>query len=118
MWTAMDHCLTIRPPIAHGRAWYRQARYIAAPFRRPFVALRRITGRTRHGEACTILMVDNGAPLRRLLARMLVEQTESVLLSKIPVFAVPAMLHREQASYDLVLARIPRVLAERSYLSS
>jgi hypothetical protein len=117
MWAAWDHRPTSHP-IAHGRAWYRQARYFAAPFQRPFVALRRITGHTRHGEACTILMVDNGAPLRRLLARILVEQTESVPLGRTAVLAVPAMLRREQASYDLVLARIPRVLAERSYPSS
>ena len=104
-------------PIAHGTAWYRQARYFGAPFYRPFVTLRRITGHTRHGEACTILMVDDGAPLQLLLAGMLVEQTENMSLGRIAVLAVPAMLRREQASYDLVLARIPRLLAERSYPS-
>ena len=65
----------------------------------------------------SILVVDDGAPLKLLLAGMLAEPPQATLLDKVSILGVPALLRREAAKHDLVLAKIPQVLAERSYRS-
>ena len=104
-------------PVAHGTPWYQRARYLTAPLRSAFVPIRAVTGRTQDGSACSILVVDDGAPLKLLLAGMLADQPQEALLDKVSILSVPALLRREGAKHDLVLARIPQVLAERSYRS-
>ena len=102
-------------PLGHGAPWFQRACYLSAPLLRPLVGLCRVTGRTVAGSPCSILLVDDGAPLKLLLAGILAEQTETVSLGKVSITGVPALLRREGPSYDLVLARVPQVLAERSY---
>ena len=60
-------------------------------------------------------MIDDAAPLKLLLAGMLAEQTETVHLGKVSIAGVPALVRREEANHDLVLARVPQLLAEWSY---
>ena len=102
-------------PAAHGRPWFQRARYLSAPLIRPLVSMRRLTARTLDGSSCSILVVDDAVPLKLLLAGMLTEQTETLPLGKVSIMAMPAMLRREVANYDLVLARVPQLLANRSF---
>ncbi len=102
-------------PVAHGKPWFQRARYLSAPIIRPFASMRRLVGRTLDGSPCSILVVDDAAPLKLLLAGMLAEQTEILPLGKVSIASVPAMLRREAANHDLVLARVPQILADRSY---
>lgn len=105
----------MRVPLAHGRPWIQRARYLSAPLTRPLVTMRRLTARTLDGNPSSILVVDDDVPLKLLLAGMLAEQTETVPLGKVSIAALPAILRRETANYDLVLARVPQVLANWSF---
>jgi Acetyltransferase (GNAT) domain len=102
-------------PVAHGTPWFRRVRYVTAPLRSAFVPVRVVTGRTHQDSPCSILVVDDGAPLKLLLAGMLAEQAEAVSLGKFSILSVPALLRREGSNHDLVLARIPQILVERDY---
>jgi len=77
--------------------------------------MRRLTARTLDGSSCSILVVDDAVPLKRLLAGMLAEQMESAPLGKVSITALPAKLQREKSNYDLVLARVPHLLANWSF---
>lgn len=102
-------------PVAHGRPWFQHALYFSAPLLRPFATMRRVVGRTAEGVTCTILVIDDAAPLKLLLAGTLAEQTESVPLGKVSLAAMPALMRREAPNHDLVLARVPQILANRGY---
>jgi hypothetical protein len=101
-------------PIAHGSAWLRHARYLSAPLVRPLVDVRRLTGRTLDGSPCSILLVDDAPALKLLRANMLAPGTETTPLGKVSIAGLPALVRREMGSHDLVLARVPRVLADWS----
>src|SRR4051794_4624060 len=60
-------------PVAHGTPWFRRVRYVTAPLRSAFVPVRVVTGRTHQDSPCSILVVDDGAPLKLLLAGMFAE---------------------------------------------
>ena len=102
-------------PVAHGGPWFQRARYLSAPFVRPFVVVRRVTGHTVDGSRCSILVVDDGAPIKLLLARLLAGETQTIAVGKVSILGVPALLRREVPNHDLVLARVPQVLANTCF---
>src|SRR4051812_20264356 len=104
-------------PLARGAPWFQRARYVAAPLRNPLVRVRTVTSRTSGGSTCSILVIDDGVPLKMLLARMLAGQTQVAQLARLSILSVPGLIRREAGNYDLVLAKVPQVLAEMSYRS-
>ena len=102
-------------PVAYGTPWFQRARYLSAPLRRPFVAMRRVIGRTAEGGPCSILVVDDGPTLTLLLDGILAERTRTVSLGKVSALRVPAAVRREMPGHDLALARVPLILAERDH---
>jgi hypothetical protein len=105
----------ITGPVAYGTPWFQRSRYLLAPLRRPFVALRRAEGRTNDGHACSVLVVDEGPTLSLLLSGMLDGPTQITPLGRASVLRVPAILRRALPVHDLVMARVPQLLAEASY---
>ena len=89
--------LSICGPVAHGRPWFQRARYLSAPFVRPFVVVRCVTGHTVDGSRCSILVVDDGVPIKLLLAVLLAGQTQTIAVGKVSILGVPALLRREVA---------------------
>jgi hypothetical protein len=102
-------------PVAYGTLWFQRARYLSAPLRRPFVAMRRVIGRPVEGDACSILVVDDGPTLTLLLDGILAERTRTIAVGKVSALRVPAVVRREMPGHDLVLARVPQILAERDH---
>jgi Acetyltransferase (GNAT) domain len=105
----------ITGPVAYGTPWFQRSRYLLAPLRRPFVALRRVEGRTGDGQACSVLVVDEGPTLSLLLSGMLEGPTQVTPLGRASVLRIPAILHRALPAHDLVVARVPQLLAEALY---
>lgn len=105
----------ITGPVAYGTPWFQRSRYLLAPLRRPFVAVRRVEGRTSDGHACSVLVVDEGPTLSLLLSGMLKGPTQVTALGRASVLRIPAILHRELPAHDLVLARVPQLLAGARY---
>src|SRR3954462_1234344 len=86
-------------PVAHGTPWFQRARYVTAPLRSPFVPIRAITGCTVDDSPCSILVVDDGVPIKLLLAGMLAERTQTVSLGKFSILSVPTLVRREGANH-------------------
>ena len=98
--------------LAEGPLWMQRARYVLAPTLHPCVPLRRFDGRTTDGNASSILVAGTSPTLRLLCAALLPSELVEQPLGWVPLPSLAALL-RETARHDLVLARLPRVIADR-----